>query len=134
MSLSKLGTWPVDGEEARTKGDLYKVGHSDRLTLIAGQDHPVLWDFCVSNDYMHMGELIIPVGGVGPRASEPMSHKGDAVFYVIDGPATFYVKATDETFHVRDKEAFFLPSDVDYQCINYGSQPIKLVFAIAPGL
>ncbi|WP_429818054.1 cupin domain-containing protein [Ensifer sp. B1-9] len=134
MSLEKLGKYPVDGAEARETGALVKVAREDRLNLIFGQDHPVLLEMCVSNDYMHVGEIVIPVGGVGPRASEPNSHEGDAIFYVLEGPATFYVADGDETFHIRDREAFFLPADINYQCLNYGSRPIRMVFTIAPGL
>ncbi|PDT46637.1 hypothetical protein CO661_17150 [Sinorhizobium fredii] len=134
MGLEKLGTWPVDGAEARAKADLVKIDKSNRLNIVWGHDHPVLLEFAVSNDYMHVGELVIPVGGVGPRATEPESHKGDAVFYVLQGPATFYIAATDDTYHVRDGEAFFLPADVAYQCLNYGSTPVRMVFTIAPGL
>jgi len=134
MSLEKLGTYPVDGAQARKRGDLVKVAESDRLNIVSGRDHPVLIQFCVSNDYMHVGELTIPVGGVGPRASEPDSHEGDAVFYVLQGPATFYLADTDETFHIRDGESFFLPCGISYQCLNYGSNPIRVVFTIAPGL
>ena len=123
MSLEKLGNYPVNGAEARTKGDLVKVAREDRLNLIFGQDHPVLMELCVTNDYMHVGEIVIPVGGVG-----------DAIFYVLKGPATFYVADGDETFHVRGGEAFFLPEGVSYQCLNYGSDPIRMVFTIAPGL
>ena len=134
MSLDKIGTWPVDGAEARRKAHLIKVAKENRLNLVWGIDHPVLMELCVSNDYMHAGELVIPVGGVGPRASEPVSHEGDAVFYVLQGPATFYVTATDDTFHIREREGFFLPAGVSYQCLNYGSNPIRMVFTIAPGL
>ena len=134
MSLEKLGKYPVFGAEARSKGDLVKVAKENRLNLIFGQDHPVLMELCISNDYMHVGEIVIPGGGVGPWASEPNSHDGDAVFYVLKGPATFYVAVGDETFHIRDGEVFFLPAGVSYQCLNYGSSPIRMVFTIAPGL
>ncbi|MDK4731479.1 cupin domain-containing protein [Rhizobium sp. CNPSo 3490] len=134
MSLEKLGAYPVDGAKAREKGDLVKVSKGDRLNIVSGADHPVLIQFAVSNDWMHLGELVIPVGGVGPRASEPDSHEGDAVFYVLQGPATFYLADTDETFHIRDGESFFLPGGTTYQCLNYGANPIRAVFTIAPGL
>lgn len=134
MSLQQLAKYPVDGAEARSKADLVKVARGDRLNLIFGHDHPALIELCVSNDYMHVGEIVIPVGGVGPRSSEPNSHEGDAIFYVLKGPATFYIADGDETFHIRDGEAFFLPEGVSYQCLNYGSNPIRMVFTIAPGL
>ena len=57
-----------------------------------------------------MGELTIPSGGTGPRASETDTHGGDAdPLYVEAGPITFFIPATHAAFQVEEGEAMFIP-------------------------
>jgi gentisate 1,2-dioxygenase len=131
---TNIGKWPVDGKDARKTGTFYKVTRENMLRMIHGEEHPVVMNFFVSNDLVHVGKLEIPCGGKGPRISQVDQHKGDAVFYVEAGPVTFFFPDTYDVFHVQIGDYMFIPENTKYQCINYTDQVIKAVFIIAPEL
>lgn len=129
-----IGTYPVDWAEARKSARFAKVAHNEALCMVSGTDTPALLRFMASGDLLHLGELILPAGGIGPRHTEADAHEGDMVLYVINGPLTILVNDTEETFHVPAGESAFLPAGTRYQCINYTSGIIKAVFIVAPAL
>ncbi|HWQ79374.1 MAG TPA: hypothetical protein VN381_11180 [Anaerovoracaceae bacterium] len=134
MSLDRIGTWPVDGREVRKTGEFVKITQENMLRTIHGDTHPIPFNFFVSNDYCHMGEFLVPVGGEGVRASEPISHKGDATVYVESGPITFFFPDTYETFIVEEGEVMYIPENHRYQCINYTGKIVKGIFSVSPGI
>ncbi|HWQ78425.1 MAG TPA: cupin domain-containing protein [Anaerovoracaceae bacterium] len=130
-----IGKWPIEGAEGRKAPyPLYRIPEENKLVTIHGTKNPMLIKFTVSNDFMHMGEFILPAGGVGPRTSEPDSHKGDCVIYVLEGPITVNLPDTLEAFIVDKGDSFFLPEGTTYQLLNFNAHPVKAVFAIAPGI
>jgi quercetin dioxygenase-like cupin family protein len=135
MTIRNLGEFPAPGNESRTQpAKLYRITKETALKTIHGEKHPIPLTFFVSNDAMHMGEIRIPAGGEGSRASEPLVHQGDAVVYVLDGPMTFFIPDTYDAFEVQEGEAIFLPGGTTYQCVNYFDKTIRAVFIIAPQL
>ena len=130
-----IGRWPVPGPECREDPVLfYHITEEKKLMNVHGTEYPVLVKFFVSNDLVHMGEFILPAGGVGSRASEPDSHEGDCVLFVEEGPITVFLPDTLEAFDIQVNEAMFVPEGVRYQLINYTDHPVKAIFSIAPGL
>lgn len=130
-----IGKWPVEGKKGRQDPlPLYKISEENKLVTIHGSKKPMLVKFLISNDYLHLGEFILPAGGLGPRASEADSHEGDCVLYAYDGRMTVNLLDTLETFIIEEEESFFIPAGVRYQLINFESKPIKAIFAIAPGI
>ncbi len=130
-----IGRWPVAGPECRTEPILfYHITEEKKLINVHGTEHPMLVKFFVSNDLVHMGELIRPAGGSGSRASEPDSHRGDCVLFVESGPITVFLPATLEAFDVQEEEAMFVPAGVAYQLINYTDRQVRAIFSIAPRL
>ena len=130
-----IGRWPVPGPECRKSPILfYHITEEKKLVNVHGTQYPMLIKFFVSNDLLHMGEFILPAGGTGSRASEPDSHRGDAVLFVQEGPVTFFLTETLEAFDVQEEEAMFIPEGVSYQMINYTAHRNKVIFCIAPGM
>ena len=130
-----MGRWPVPGPECRKEPILfYHITEEKKLVNVHGTEHPMLVRFFVSNDLLHMGEFILPAGGTGSRASQPDSHKGDAVLFVEEGPVTFFLTETQEAFDVQVEEAMFIPEGISYQMINYTDHRNKIIFSIAPAL
>ena len=130
-----IGRWPVPGPQCRKSPILfYHITEEKKLINVHGTQYPMLVKFFVSNDLLHMGEFILPAGGTGSRASEPDSHRGDAVLFVQEGPVTFFLTETLEAFDVQEDEAMFIPEGVSYQMINYTAHRNKVIFSIAPGM
>ena len=130
-----IGRWPVPGPQCRKAPVLfYHITEEKKLLNVHGTQYPMLIKFFVSNDLLHMGEFILPAGGTGSRASEPDSHRGDAVLFVEEGPVTFFLTETLEAFDVQEREAMFIPEGVSYQMINYTDHRNKVIFSIAPGI
>ncbi len=134
-TVDDLGRWPLSGPASRADPLLmYPIGEGDKLILVHGDQYPMLVKVAVSNDYLHVGEFILPAGGISSRACEPLAHAGDAALYVQRGPITFYLPDTQEAFHVAPAEAMFIPQGVRYQMINYTADTAQAIFAIAPGI
>lgn len=134
MDITDIGRFPCDGPEGRATGRFFKIAAANRLKTIFGKDHPIKIDLFVSNDVVHMGELFIPSGGVGSRASEVNRCRGDVCFYVRTGPMTFFLPESKEVFHVGEGRTLFLPEDTPYQIINYNGRVSCAIFAMAPGI
>lgn len=124
--------FPVSGEEAREKGQFYKITSDTAIKTVSGKKNPVLLEFRVSNDFVNLGVITIPAGGIGPRQTEYDSHKGDAVLYVEEGPITFYFPDTKKVFQVEKSEFMFIPENTVYKMINYTGKVVKAVFIVAP--
>lgn len=132
--MSGIGSWPIDGKEGRINGEMIKIDRNQMLHFIHGETHPIPFTLYVSNDLVHMGEFSLPSGGEGSRASEPLTHKGDAVFYIECGPVVFFLPDTHDVFEVHEGEGMIIPEGTRYQCINYTDKTIKTIFSIAPEL
>jgi mannose-6-phosphate isomerase-like protein (cupin superfamily) len=130
-----IGRWPLPGPQSRQDPLLfYHIREEDKLINIHGTQYPMLIKFAVSNDLLHVGEFILPGGGISSRASEADVHRGDCLLYIDKGPITIYLPDTTEAFDVQESEAFFIPEGVRYQLINYTAGAVRAIFAIAPGL
>ena len=130
-----IGRWPVPGPQSRQDPLLfYHIREEDKLLNVHGTEYPMLIKLAVSNDVVHVGEFILPAGGLSSRASEPDAHKGDCLLYIAEGPITVYLPDTADAYDVQVDEAFLVPAGVRYQLINYTAGVIKAVFAIAPEL
>jgi gentisate 1,2-dioxygenase len=135
MSTDQLGKFPVEGPEGRKKPvQFYHIPREKMLRTIHGTEHPMPLTFYVSNDWMHVGEFVIPPGGEGVRASEPDVHKGDMALYAETGPIVVMFPDTGETFEVLDGETLYIPEGMKHQFLNYSSNVVKGIFAIAPEL
>ena len=134
MSLDKLGCWPTDPKKARETGMLYAVKREAVLHTIHGAEHPVLINFFISTDYGHVAEMILPSGGHGPRASDPISHGSDSMIYGLEGTITIFIPDEKDTFVINKDEAVFIPANTKYQVINYGSSVIKGLLTVGPKL
>lgn len=135
MNIDQLGKFPVEGKEARKKPvQFYHISRNQMLRTIKGENYPVSLTFHVSNDFLHVGEIVIPPGGKGVRASEPDSHDGDEALYAEIGPIVVLFPETGETFEVQEGETLYIPEGMKHQYMNYSSNVIKGVFAVAPNL
>ncbi len=128
--IKGFGQWPKDGQMLRDKQEFAKVTEENKLRTIHGKTYPVPVNFLFSTDLGHMGEIIIPFGGCGVRAMEAMSIKGDASFFVEEGPITFFFPDTQDTYSVEKDEVMFIPADTIFQCINYNDKVVKTIFSV----
>jgi gentisate 1,2-dioxygenase len=111
---------------------MIKIGRDKMLRLIHGEKNRIYVILYVSNDYLHVGEFIIPAGGPSVRGSDIEYHKGDEVLYVVDGPVSIFLPETKHTFEVQEGSAFTIPEGVKHQYVNFTSKTVKAVFAVAP--
>lgn len=133
-TVDHLGRWPAEGAVLRRNKVIYHITENRKLKVIAGDTRPVLMKFCVSNDFMHMGEYIVPAGGVVTRHSEPLSHGSEAFLFGMEGPVTVYMTDTRETYVLKHYEGLYIPAGMKYQLLNYSSVTARAIFAIAKDL
>jgi len=129
---SEFGRYPVPGPESREAAVFYKLTEDDGIKMISGRKTPALMSVWASNDVMQFGSVKILSGGAGPQQTEYDVHKGDAVFYVLEGPMTFYCPDRGETFNVEEGDFMFLPEGERYKIINYTGKSVKAIFLVAP--
>ena len=133
-TVDHLAVWPAPGEVLREKQLIYHITEQKKLKVIAGDTRPVLMKFAVSNDFLHMGEYIVPAGGVVARHSEVLCHGSEAFLLGMEGPMTVYMTDTRETYILKHYEGLYIPAGMKYQLINYGTVCARAIFAIAKNL
>ena len=138
-NLNSLYNWPISGEKARKNNRLIYISKDKVLRLIHGKDNHILVSFFVSNDYIHFGKIQIPKG----IYSDPESHKGDEVLFVLKGKLTIqvYEKENDdnesvihESYEVEEEEQFLIPEGFKHRYLNFSDSVVEAIFGIAPEL
>jgi mannose-6-phosphate isomerase-like protein (cupin superfamily) len=138
-NLDSLGRWPAPGPELRQAKQLVIIRPNDQLALLHGRERHVLFSFVVSNDYMHLALLTVPVAGV----SEFETHGGDEVINVLEGELCVRVSASadersdDATyphFKLGNREKMLIPAGVRHQYMNFTNDVVKAYLAIGPRL
>lgn len=130
-----LGRWPVEGPPSREfPQNIYRIREDDKLITLFGTEQPTLMKFSVSTDRQHLGEIILPAGGTGPRCSDIDSHGGDALLYCMEGPITVNLPDELEAFTMDPGDSFFVPAGTKYQLANFDGYAVRAVFCIAPDL
>lgn len=130
-SIDQLGVWPAEGELLREKKIIYHITEDKKLKVINGDTRPVLMKYAVSNDFMDLGEYLVPASGVVARHSEVISHPAESFLFGMDGEMTVYLVETRETYILRHYEGLFLPPNTKYQLVNYGTGAAKSLFMVA---
>jgi len=94
----------------------------------------------VSNDYLNVGLMTIPVGGY----SEMESHPGDETLCALEGNLTVRTIGPEEkedrksascmSHQIHQGEKMLIPEGTRHQYINFTEHPVKAFFAVAPRL
>jgi mannose-6-phosphate isomerase-like protein (cupin superfamily) len=138
-NINSLGSWPAPGSELREKKQLVIIKEENQLSLIHGKQRHILFSFIVSNDYMNLAIIEVPVN----ITSEFEKHCGDEVIDLLDGELCIRIKTSDNErnddatyphFKLRNREKLFIPEGTWHQYINFTNHPVKAFVAIGPGL
>ena len=138
-ALDMLGRYPISGVEARKNQRLIHIPQDKMLRLIHGKENHILVSFFVSNDFVHFGTIRIPKG----IYSDPETHKGDEVLFVLKGKLTVQVyEDTDEedtsvlheSYEILPEEQFLIPEGMKHRYLNFSNEIVEAVFGIAPEL
>lgn len=138
-SLDSLGNWPAPGPELRKARQLTIIRPEDQLSLLHGKDRHVRFSFVVSNDYMHLAVLTVPVAGV----SEFETHQGDEVINVLEGELCVRIfnsadeqsdDATYPHFRLNCRQKMLIPAGTRHQYLNFTNDVVKAYVAVAPKL
>jgi len=137
-SIDSLGCWPLEGKAARAARKIVPVRAGDQLPLIHGKAKHVLVSFIVSNDYMHVALLQIPVGGM----SESETHESDEFVYALEGDLVMQVEepgadprnAAGTCHKLFQGEKCFLPARIPHKYFNYTTQPVRAMLILGPRL
>jgi len=130
-TLELIGKFPAEGEALRASGEYVKITREEMLRTIYGEQYPVPVNFFIANDVMSVGEISVPAGGLGARASEVLRHRGDCLLYCEAGPIFVFTPDDGELYEVNEGEGMFLPEATDYQLVNYGAKVVRAIFAVS---
>ncbi len=138
-SIDSLGNWPAPCPELRKKKQLVIIRAEDQLGLIHGKEKHVLFSFLVSNDYIHLAILKIPIFGL----SEFERHKGDEVINVLQGELCVRILGSEDEkgdnaayphIHLNTGEKMLIPAGIEHQYLNFTADVVSAYIAIAPEL
>ena len=138
-ALDMLGRYPISGVEARKNQRLIHIPQDKMLRLIHGKENHILVSFFVSNDFVHFGTIRIPKG----IYSDPETHKGDEVLFVLKGTLTVQVyedadeedtSVLHESYEILPEEQFLIPEGMKHRYLNFSNEIVEAVFGIAPEL
>ena len=132
-TVDDVGSWPLPGELLRENGYLYHITEEKKLLAIHGHKHPTLVKLSVSNDFMNVGELIVPFGGSVCRYTEIFCYPGESFLYALEDKTTVYLPKTHETIVLMPEEGLYLPPETEYQIVNYSDKNVRVLFAAVPG-
>ena len=138
-ALDMLGRYPLSGVEARKNQRLIHIPQDKMLRLIHGKENHILVSFFVSNDFVHFGTIQVPKG----IYSDPETHKGDEVLFVLKGKLTVQVyedtgeedtSVLHESYEILPEEQFLIPEGMKHRYLNFSNEVVEAVFGIAPEL
>ena len=138
-ALDMLGRYPISGVEAGKNRRLIHIPQDKMLRLIHGKENHILVSFFVSNDFVHFGIIQIPKG----IYSDPETHKGDKVLFVLKGKLTVQVyedadeedtSVLHESYEILPEEQFLIPEGMKHRYLNFSNEIVEAVFGIAPEL
>lgn len=139
QSIDSLGSWPAPGPELRKAKQLTIIRPEDQLALIHGKERHVLFSFIVSNDYLHLAILKVPVAGI----SELERHQGDEGVHILEGELCVRIPTSEEErkdnavypyTKLKAGETMLIPEGVKHQYLNFTNGVVKAFVAIAPRL
>jgi mannose-6-phosphate isomerase-like protein (cupin superfamily) len=134
-NIDSLGNWPAPGPELRKNKQLIIIKPEDQLSLIHGKERHVLFSFFVSNDYMHLAMLEVPVA----VTSELEIHEGDEVIDVVEEELCVRIADSEDErkddsnyLHIKlkNRERMLIPGGTWHQYINFSNNPVKAFIAI----
>jgi mannose-6-phosphate isomerase-like protein (cupin superfamily) len=135
--LDNIGRWPVEGQKARKNKRMILIRPDDTLKVIHGKKNHTLVSFFVSNDFIHFGTMTIPVG----KYSDPETHKGDEVIFVLDGTLIVHVyetgsedSALKNVYKIQKNEKFLIPEKHKHRYLNLEKGVVRFLFGVAPEL
>ncbi|MGI6071222.1 MAG: cupin domain-containing protein [Blautia sp.] len=132
-TIEDAGSWPLPGETLRKNGYLYHVTENKKLLAIHGHKHPTLIKLSISNDFMQVGEMIVPFGGSVCRYTESFQNHGETFLYAPEDKVTVYLPKEHDTIVLWPEEGLYLPPSEEFQIVNYGDKNMKVFFAMEPG-
>ena len=130
--LDAVGTWPQDGEKLRENKTLYHISEDRKLCLIHGNMHPVLVKLSIANDFMNVGEYVLPSGSTTCRVSDMIEHVGESFLYAVDDQFTVYLPDYNETYIVYPGQMLFMPPHTKHVLLNYIGHKVTIFFGAAP--
>ena len=107
-----------------------KVDQTVRLPWLIGERNKMFVEYLVSTDRMHSG-----IFRLAPNSYDDPSppHKGDELFYVLQGSGVLLVD--DEDYYlVHQGEAFYLPAGHRHQWFNCFGDEFVVLWVVAPEL
>ena len=137
--LENLGRWPVRGEEVRAARRMVLITPEESLKLIHGRENHILVSMFVSNDFIHLGTMTLPIG----KHSDDEVHNGDEVIFVLQGTLVVQVyedgdsdshSALQNVYKVKSLEKFLIPEKRRHRYLNLGGEVTRFIFSIAPDL
>lgn len=125
-----LTKWPMAQTEAAHNTTIQVLRQSDMLLSLEGKNSGVLCGILASTDQLTAGTMHLLPG----EKSDIHCHEGDESFYLLDGILNMLLPESDgqRWFELNPRDGFYIPEGIPHQYYNITSEPVNLVFGVAP--
>jgi mannose-6-phosphate isomerase-like protein (cupin superfamily) len=125
-----LTKWPMAQAEAARNGTIRVLRESDMLLSLEGKNSGVLCGLLASTEQLTAGKIHLLPG----QKSDVHCHEGDESLYLLDGVLNMLLPESDgqRWFELNPRDGFYIPEGVPHQYHNITSEPVNLVFGVAP--
>lgn len=123
-----LGRWPMARDEAARDWTMRVLRDGDALARLEGTAQEVLVELFVSTEHLTAGRTTLLPG----RRSDPRAYGGDLALYLCEGELSVAAGPERTASQLKPADGYYLPAGVSVQFYNFGSQPCRFLFGVAP--
>lgn len=125
-----LGKWPMAQEEANRKFTMRVLREQDILWRLEGIENPILTGIYISTEHLTAGRLDLQAG----QHSAVQTHQGDESLYLLSGKLNVRILdgSAQSWFELKPGDGFYIPEGIPHQYYNVESEPVTLLFGVAP--
>lgn len=126
-----LGRWPMSRAEREVDRCFHLVGERDLLWRLDNPAEDLLVGLIAATEHLTAGRGALLPG----QQSLVRTHGGDLVMVVLAGVMGVFLPDAVEPpswFELGVGDAFYAPIGTRYQCFAHGSQPVEILFGVAP--
>lgn len=126
---SLLGRWPLARDEAARGRTMRVLREPDLLLRLEGPAQEALVELFVSTEHLTVGRMTLLPG----RQSDVRTYGGDLALYLSTGELFVRAGGEEEVVgELKPEDGFYLPAGAPVQFFNYGGEPCRFLFGVAP--
>jgi mannose-6-phosphate isomerase-like protein (cupin superfamily) len=125
-----LGKWPMERAAFQKTNTMRVVRDRDLMWRLEGGNQAAIVGLYAATEHLTVGKLQLLPG----QSTDTFVHGGDKSLYLLSGCLNVLApeNAGQKWFEVHPRDGFYLPMGMPHQLHNMSSEPLELLFGVAP--